>query len=426
MVCALYSIVLPAQYFVSTIDGGFYYLDLESCKTVYLFTLQPPEDYDDAWVSGLTVTPSGRLFGVSGQHLLEINPSTGHYIIRDSTIPLKFDFKPWLAITADDTETLYYGGFGMYQFDVLADRRLVTPSRTEENTFKRYFGSDLTFRQGKFIAYNGWALRFDILEGDGSIQESREFNEFEPLLFNALAIKTGCEAETILAFDLLDSLLYQLGDSLVSYTELCNVGLQGISGFTSIHGGTLRGNNIGFTLPVDEPIFLECNERMSLEDVIKVGDCAKYDYLEVSHSTEGTKNSFRIASQDAIELLRSTDLQRGEYGVTVVHKKSRTHRAFSVLRSCSNDWDRIWLPNAFTPNNDGVNDVLKIFINNPDTQILEMRIFDRLGRMMHYSEDQNPYWSGTDAPSGVYICALKLQTEGNNVRWLYSDVTVVR
>jgi gliding motility-associated-like protein len=52
----------------------------------------------------------------------------------------------------------------------------------------------------------------------------------------------------------------------------------------------------------------------------------------------------------------------------------------------------IYVPTAFTPNNDGRNDLFKVF---PVGFILEeLKIFDRWGNVLFVTSDQNKGWDG--------------------------------
>jgi gliding motility-associated-like protein len=64
----------------------------------------------------------------------------------------------------------------------------------------------------------------------------------------------------------------------------------------------------------------------------------------------------------------------------------------------------IFCPNAFTPDNDGVNDVFRAIVVN--TQIKLMIIYNRWGQKIYESNDPFPEWDGTcysqPAPVGLY------------------------
>jgi gliding motility-associated-like protein len=55
----------------------------------------------------------------------------------------------------------------------------------------------------------------------------------------------------------------------------------------------------------------------------------------------------------------------------------------------------IYIPNVFTPNNDGNNDFFQIFGNLPALKFVEMKIFNRVGEKVFESNDINFTWDGT-------------------------------
>ena len=75
----------------------------------------------------------------------------------------------------------------------------------------------------------------------------------------------------------------------------------------------------------------------------------------------------------------------------------------------------VYLPNAFTPNNDQVNDVFTIK-HGEDCQVedLQLRIFDRWGRIVYEITDTRTKiaWDGTyrgrPLPGGVYMLDVKI------------------
>ena len=53
----------------------------------------------------------------------------------------------------------------------------------------------------------------------------------------------------------------------------------------------------------------------------------------------------------------------------------------------------VYMPTAFSPNNDGVNDELKVFAINP--KIFMLKIYNRYGELVFQSNDINTKWNGT-------------------------------
>ena len=59
-----------------------------------------------------------------------------------------------------------------------------------------------------------------------------------------------------------------------------------------------------------------------------------------------------------------------------------------------------YMPNAFTPNNDGQNDVILPVINGIETY--QIKIYDRWGKIVFSSNDPYEAWDGNGASEGVY------------------------
>lgn len=72
---------------------------------------------------------------------------------------------------------------------------------------------------------------------------------------------------------------------------------------------------------------------------------------------------------------------------------------------------RIYAPNAFSPNDDGVNDRFRVFVS--DVTAMELRIFDRWGNQVFNTTDPEASWDGfwrdRPASSGVYVWLLEYE-----------------
>ncbi|MEX2596871.1 MAG: gliding motility-associated C-terminal domain-containing protein, partial [Salibacteraceae bacterium] len=76
----------------------------------------------------------------------------------------------------------------------------------------------------------------------------------------------------------------------------------------------------------------------------------------------------------------------------------------------------LYIPNAFSPNSDGKNDVWGIKSRGINDMRLE--IYDRWGNSLFYTDDKNFEWdgrfNGKRLPMGVYTWRLILRTDENN------------
>ena len=77
---------------------------------------------------------------------------------------------------------------------------------------------------------------------------------------------------------------------------------------------------------------------------------------------------------------------------------------------------RIFVPNAFSPNGDGVNDVFTAYSNVGVVRIENLQIFDRWGGIVFASEDRDIQWDGSRGgipldPGGyLYVGSVRLRT----------------
>lgn len=73
----------------------------------------------------------------------------------------------------------------------------------------------------------------------------------------------------------------------------------------------------------------------------------------------------------------------------------------------------LYLPNAFSPNSDGINDALAVAMDCTPIDF-HLDVFDRWGRAVHQSTDPASAWSGDAVPSGVYAYALTYSWEAQD------------
>ena len=77
----------------------------------------------------------------------------------------------------------------------------------------------------------------------------------------------------------------------------------------------------------------------------------------------------------------------------------------------------VYVPNAFTPDNDGKNDEFKALVNGHDVNTFELLIFNRWGELIFQSEDPTIAWDGRhkglDSPEDVYVWKIKVKQLSN-------------
>lgn len=93
----------------------------------------------------------------------------------------------------------------------------------------------------------------------------------------------------------------------------------------------------------------------------------------------------------------------------------------------------VFVPNAFTPNSDGYNDVFRPRISGPELEFYELSIFDRNGNEVFASRDPAEVWDGTTSGGQyvtsptIYIYLLKIKSvEGRGIKVYSGHITMIR
>jgi gliding motility-associated-like protein len=91
---------------------------------------------------------------------------------------------------------------------------------------------------------------------------------------------------------------------------------------------------------------------------------------------------------------------------------------------------QIYVPNTFTPNNDGINDVWEIFGTKTAWKYVEVEIFDRWGEKVFESTDINFGWDGsfkgTMMEPNVYVYVLKVTFIDGYTASNKGTITIIR
>ena len=89
---------------------------------------------------------------------------------------------------------------------------------------------------------------------------------------------------------------------------------------------------------------------------------------------------------------------------------------------------QIYIPNVFTPNDDGINDVFNVI--GDELSAFSMNIYDRWGERVFESQDINKGWDGTyrgeKAMNGVFIYLIHYTDSNNKRQFAKGTVTLIR
>src|SRR5690606_6668778 len=76
----------------------------------------------------------------------------------------------------------------------------------------------------------------------------------------------------------------------------------------------------------------------------------------------------------------------------------------------------IWLPNAFTPNGDGVNDIFRILGNIGRLEGVTLSVYNRWGEQVYVTQDPykgwDGYYKGVPSQMGTFVYLLEYSLDG--------------
>lgn len=120
--------------------------------------------------------------------------------------------------------------------------------------------------------------------------------------------------------------------------------------------------------------------------------------------------------------------ESGEYSLTVINQCGiKSDSVLLIFEEC--DYF-IYAPNAFTPDNDGVNDVF--FIESGNLVSMELQVYDRWGALVFMTSDMKKPWKGNVfggdyfAPDGVYNYHLVYLTNKGKSGYLAGHIVLIR
>jgi gliding motility-associated-like protein len=169
---------------------------------------------------------------------------------------------------------------------------------------------------------------------------------------------------------------------------------------TDICGDPLElPQSLPFTIPSPAPT-----------PTISPADTIKCDYSTISLIGEGGFPQYLWSNGDKTPTIAVTDAGTYTLQITDTNGCKASGSAVITDSSCP---QYVYLPNAFTPNHDGRNDIYRPAFAGP-TSGFRFAVYDRWGRLMFETSDPTAGWDGTtggkEQPVGVYVwvCVYKL------------------
>jgi gliding motility-associated-like protein len=138
--------------------------------------------------------------------------------------------------------------------------------------------------------------------------------------------------------------------------------------------------------------------------------------------------SIQITSQKEFEdVLRPNSPDDKQCYRVVAYEQSGTQFSRSNIL-CLPHIPVVWIPNAFSPNKDGINDTFKVV--SLGMSELSLTIYDRWGQRVLSSDSGTATWDGTKdggpLPTGVYVFTLSGRTNKSERIYKTGTITLMR
>ena len=151
-------------------------------------------------------------------------------------------------------------------------------------------------------------------------------------------------------------------------------------------------------------------------------------YKELNATTPGASS---YLWQDGSTVPMYVATEPGIYSVTASNICMSVSDAMEVkIKNC--DFLRVWIPNAFSPNGNGQNDLFKLEVRNPELlKEYEMAIYNRWGNLLFITKDYQTGWNGKDhknmdCSTGVYTAIIRYVDNMGREFIKQAAVTLVR
>ncbi len=135
--------------------------------------------------------------------------------------------------------------------------------------------------------------------------------------------------------------------------------------------------------------------------ILNATGAVKYNWLPSNDIKKVSYNQATVAPKGA-----------GWFYVTGENASGCNSKDSIYVEPSYNDGAPVFIPNAFTPNNDGVNDCFGV-INIGNYDLFELRIFNRWGELVFMSKNASDCWNGIykgiKQPAGVFVYEAKIK-----------------
>ena len=374
--------------------GAIYSIDLQSGCIVKEVARFPQYSFSD-----IAVTPTGTIYLCTYSDLYQVVPGTPATLVHLGSFPV--DGITGLVVGEDNN--VYAAGWNLARYDpvtqVFDDLGLFTGTVTCS-------GDLVVFNHKMYMSsLDGAIYEINIADPSASIS----FYDLKVTsLFGMMVVFAKCSADTVerpclLAFEPvnfgLNSKAYMIDmQTKTSFPLFCKPPL-GILGSADFNTPLIPG------------------ERIAVKDIsMKIPVCKNSNdgVLTVQmQSSLVNSYSFSINGQPDTILNTFTGLSSGNYSIRIKNQFGCNLDTTAVIPNAAFDCnDSLYVPSAFTPNGDGLNDLFRVVLHAPAANF-EMMVYNRWGRLLYHSASINAGWDGTyrsaKQSTGVYVWQVRFK-----------------
>lgn len=132
--------------------------------------------------------------------------------------------------------------------------------------------------------------------------------------------------------------------------------------------------------------------------------------------------SYEWSTGDSIYFITVTN--EGEYSVIIKTEEGCESRDTAMMVNMAMS---LQVPNAFTPNGDGLNDTFRPIFTNPDLVVqYHLSIYNRWGQLFFETTDSAQGWDGKDKPAGIYTWVISYANQLGKGYRLRGVVTLIK
>lgn len=297
------------------------------------------------------------------------------------------------------------------------------------NLYRVKFGTDIYSIDHLFINLAAGPYHFTIITAKGCLVDEYDINlQYQPcpIVINNIDLSAECNVLgkgmiKVNVEPIPEEITYKL-DNTTNTTGLFNMILPGTYQLivTASGGGTPQNRSI--TVPdytLDAPLW-------SLKQVNPV--CEIPGTVQIMLTADNDKYNIEYNSSIFPARTVFTNLYAGTYHFKVLKKNNCIADEMDITmvqETCS----PVTFPTAFTPNDDGANDIFRADPKSKATNY-RMQVFDRWGSPMFLSTALTAGWDGNyngkHAPVGVYYWIANYTTQENKPALQRGSVTLLR